>query len=148
MAKTITGGLFGNPVRFYVEAAELPWVALTGGIALVYILSYWLAGLDIMVMPPLVLILQVLGASLTAYLTGVREEATWAQTLIVCLLVGIATGAVSALLALFRFWYPWLIFNLVVEPVWSGLLAVAVGSVTISFFHLPALLKRYKTFTS
>jgi len=145
MAKTITSGLLGNPVRFYVEAAELPWAALSGAVLLAYVLSYWLPSLDIMVMPPLVLILQVLGATLTAYLVGVREGNSWAQTVAVCLMVGIAAGILSALLQLFRFWYPWLIFNLVVEPIWSGLLAAAVGSVTLGFFRLPSLLKHFKT---
>lgn len=147
MAKSSLG-VFGQPVRFYVEAAGLPWVVLSGTIIFTYVLSYWLVGLDVMVLPPLVLMLQVLGAALTAYLVGVRGGATWGQTALTCLLVGVGAGLVSAILALFRFWYLWLVFNVVVEPVWSGLLAAAVGLITLGFFRLPALLNRYREFNN
>ena len=145
MAKAVpTSGLFGQPVRFYVEAAELPWVVLSGAIVLAYVLSFWLSALDITVLPPLVLILQVLGAVTTAYLVGIRQGSTWSQATLTCVLVGLGAGVVSAILALFRFWYLWLIFNLVVEPVWSGLLSAAIGLITLGFFRLPPILKHFR----
>ena len=45
-------------------------------------------------------------------------------------------------LAFIRFFYPWLLLNLVTEPVWSGLIAGCLGAVTIGFFKLPKLIKR------
>ncbi len=147
MAK-LTSGVLGQPVRFYVEAAELPWLLLSGAVVAVYVLSYWLSALDIIALSPLVLVLQVLGAALGAYLVGVKQGSSWSQTVVVCCMVGAAAGVVSAVLALFRFWYLWLVFNLVVEPVWSGVLGAVVGLVTLGFFHLPVVIKRFQAFTS
>jgi hypothetical protein len=147
MAKP-TSGIFGQPVRAYVEAVELPWLLMVGGVALIYVVSYWLGSLDILTLPPLVLFLQVLGSAICAYLVGVKQGNTWSQTALACALVGFSGGVVSAVLALFRFWHFWLVFNIVVEPVWSGLLGAAVGLVTLGFFHLPLLIKRLQAFTN
>lgn len=134
-------GLCAQPMRWYVDQAEWPFVGLAVALSFCYIGSFWLEVSYLTLMAPLVLILQVVAASLTAYLVGVRQPATWQQVGITCLLVGFGGGAISALWSLIRFLYGWLVLNLLAEPVWSGLLSGIVGVVTVIFFHLPGWLK-------
>lgn len=138
-----TSGFAGKPVRFYVDAAELPWFYFSLAIVLVYLGSFWLAVSYLTVMAPLILVGQIVTAMVTAYLLGVRAGHRWVQVAVTCFIVGAATGLVSAVLAVVRFHYAWLIANVVVEPVWSGLIAAAAGLATHVFFHLPFTLKRF-----
>ncbi|MBI5466136.1 MAG: hypothetical protein HY974_02525 [Candidatus Kerfeldbacteria bacterium] len=135
--------LFGQPVAWYVEAAEWPLVALSSSLSLLYLASFWLQLSYLDWLQPLVLILQVLVAVVTAYLVGIRQGNNWKQLFVVCCLVGSTAGLVSALWALIHYagtslvFTISLIFNFVTEPVWSGLLAAAVSLLTLAFFHLP-----------
>lgn len=134
-------GIFGQPMRWYVDQAEWPFVALSSIFILGFIVSYWLEISYLEVVAPLALVVQIVAAAVVAYLTGVRSGVALSQTLVVCALVSAAGGLVNALLSFIRFFYPWLLLNLVTEPVWSALLAVGVGLITIGFFHLPKLIK-------
>ncbi|MDP3986509.1 MAG: hypothetical protein Q8P77_03750 [Candidatus Veblenbacteria bacterium] len=142
MAPVQEAGLLGQPMRWYVDQAERPWVGLSLFLLLGFVSSFWLEISYLEVVAPLALVAQLLAAVVAAYLTGVHGGATWGQTLITCLLVGAGGGLVSAVLSFIRFFYPWLLLNLVTEPVWSGLLAAGVGVITIGFFHLPELIRR------
>lgn len=141
-------GLFGQPMRWYVDKAEWPFVTLSLFFILGFIISYWLPVSYLEVVSPLILIAQVVAAVTTSYLTGVRSGATLAQTIVTCALVGAFAGEVAALLSFIRFFYPWLLLNLVVEPFWSGLLAGSIGAVTIGFFSLPKFIKKQQNFNN
>lgn len=142
MAAVQETGLFGQPMRWYMDQAEGPFIGLALAFLVGYIGSYWLEVSYLEVVAPLVLVAQLVAAVVTAYLTGVHGGASLTQTILVCLLVGGSGGAISAILAFIRFFYPWLLLNLVTEPVWSGLIAGCLGAVTIGFFKLPKLIKR------
>jgi len=128
--------LFNQPARWYIDKAELPWAILSLVIVLIYTASYWLDWSYLKLVFPLILICQVLTAAGLAYWSFVGQLG-WAQTVVVASLVGMAGGLVSAVAALIRFWYPWLFFNLLAEPVWSGLLNPLVAIICLGFFRLP-----------
>lgn len=131
----------GKRVSDYVELAEWPVVALAGVVILIYLMSLWLEMSYYGLIVPLVFLAQVLAAAGLAYWRGVINQETWPQVVILTALVGLTAGLVSAVLALFRFWHFWLIFNLVTEPVWSACLAIVVSLLTLGFFHLPGALR-------
>ncbi len=134
-------GFFGQPVSWYVDQGELSFVGLAAAVSLVYLISFWLELTYLDHLSPMILVFQVAAAAATAYQVGVRVTATPAQLAVACALIGAAGGILSAVWALFRFHYWWLALNLVAEPVWSALLAVAVGLLTFGFFKLPALVR-------
>jgi len=141
MAPVSESGLFGQPMRWYVDRAEWPFVALSSFFLLGFLASYWLEPSYLEVVAPLSLVAQLVTAIVTAYLVGINQKASLGQTVVTCLLVGASAGFVSALLAFIRFFYPWLLLNLVTEPVWSGMIASFMGVITIGFFNLPKLIK-------
>lgn len=143
--KNIELGVFGKPVRFYVETAGGPWFYLTLVIVLIYLVSFWLEQLTFSIVIPFILVAQVLAAVIVAYLVGVRGLHYWPQVVLVCGLVGLAAGIISAVFSLIRWWYPWLIFNLVTEPVWSGILTALVGLLTLGFFRLPQFTRQWRS---
>lgn len=134
-------GFLGNTIRYYIDKAEKPFAVQALILALFYILTFWLQVSYLDIVAPFTMALQVVVASVTAYVVGIQTGASWKVTAIICIIVGFAGGVVSALLSLVRFWYPWLIMNLIVEPVWSGLLAGTVSLLTIGFFGLPRVKK-------
>jgi len=137
-------GVFGKPMRDYVDTAELPWFALTLVLTFSYVGSFWLEVSYLTLMAPLALILQVVTAVVAAYLVGVRKGFTWQQVACTCALVGFGGGLASAVLALVRFWHYWLAFNVLVEPFWSALLGAFVGVLTVGFFQLPKLAQYFR----
>jgi len=143
MVSNTDANLFGQPVSWYVEAAEWPFVALSSSLSLLYLASFWLQLSYLDWLQPMVLMLQVLAAVITAYLVGIRQGNNWKQLSVVCCLVGSTAGLVSATWALLRYagtsliFTISLVFNFVTEPVWSGLLAAAVALLTLVFFNLP-----------
>lgn len=141
MAAVQETGIFGQSVRWYVDQAEWPWLGLSLAYIFGFISSYWIETSYLDAVAPLALVAQLVAAVVTAYLTGVHGSATLQQTIVTCVLVGICGGLVSAVLVFVRFFYPWLLLNIVTEPVWSGLMAAGVGVVTIGFFNLPKLIK-------
>ena len=145
MANGNSVGLFGQSMRWYVDRAEWPFVALCLFFLFGFLISYWVEFSYFEVVAPLVLVAQMVAAIVAAYLTGIRHGATLAQTVITCLLLGAFSGAINAVLSFIRFFYPWLLLNLVTEPVWSALLAGGMGAVTIGFFYLPKLIKKQQT---
>ena len=138
-------GIFGQPMRWYVDRAEWSFVYLSLFFIFGFLLSYWLQVSYLDLVAPLNLVAQIVAAIVTAYFTGIRHGATLAQTVLTCLLVGAFAGLVAAILSFIRFFYPWLLLNLVTEPVWSALLAASMGAITIGFFHLPKLIKKQQT---
>ncbi|MBU1038998.1 hypothetical protein KKC17_02065 [Patescibacteria group bacterium] len=128
--------LFQKPMRWYLDVAELPFVFLSLIIILTYTGSFWLDWSYVRMVFPLVLIYQLVAAVVNAYLSLV-QPANLKQTAVICLLTAVGGALVSAVAALIRFWYPWLFFNLIAEPIWSGLLAIIVGVLAFGFFHLP-----------
>lgn len=134
-------GLFGESMQWYVDQAELPWVGLAAATTLLYLASFWLNLSYLDHVSPSALVLQIAAAAATAYRVGVRRHALVPQVAATCALVGGAGGAVSALWALIRFGTWWLVPNLITEPVWSLLLAAAVGLLTLGFFKLPAVVR-------
>ncbi len=139
--KPIGVGFKGKLVSDYIELAEWPVVALVGVVILIYLTSLWLEMSYYGLIVPLVFLTQVLAAAGLAYWRGVINQEAWPQVIILTALVGLVAGLVSAMLALFRFWHFWLIFNLVTEPVWSASLAIVVSLLTLGFFHLPGALR-------
>jgi hypothetical protein len=139
-------GVFGKPVRFYVETAERPWLYVALIIVLIYLVSFWLEQLSFSMVTPFILVVQVLTAVTVAYLVGVRGLHYWPQVMLVCGLVGFSAGVISAIFSLIKWWYPWLILNLITEPVWSGALAALVGWLTLGFFRLPQLTSQWRSF--
>ncbi len=135
--------LLGQSASRYVERAELPVVVLTTVIVLVYLISFWLPVSYLGVVTPLILLIQVIVSAGVGYLTGVRGGASWLQTALVGVLVAGWGGVVSAILALFRFNYYWLIPNIITEPVWSGILGAIISALTVGFFNLPGIAQRY-----
>ncbi len=144
MPTAVNAEFFGKPVRWYVDQAEWPFVTLSLVVTAAYIGSFWLEVSYLALMAPLVFMLQVAAGVAVAYLTGVRLSSTLVQTMAVCAFVAFGGGAVSALWAVLRFWYPWLVLNLVTEPVWSVFLAVFVSLATVGFFQLPRLVNRLR----
>ncbi len=138
-------GIFGQPIRWYIDQAEWPLVGLALAYIVGFISSYWIEAPYLDIVAPLSLVFQLVAAVATAYLTGVHGGAGLKPTLVTCFLVGLAGGIVSAVLSFIRFFYAWLLFNIITEPVWSGLMAAAVGSITIAFFNLPKLVKQRET---
>lgn len=142
-------GIFGKTMREYVDAGELPWVSLAVVLTFMYVGSYWLSVSYLNLMAPLTLIVLVVVAIVVAYLRGVRGEFDFKQTLLLCGLIGMLGGVLSAILALVRFWYWWLAFNLLTEPVWSAVLCAFVAALTIFFFRLPIWVRQFhNSFTS
>lgn len=141
MANGNNVGLFGREMRWYVDQAEWPFVALASVFILGFIVSYWLEISYLEVVAPLALVIQIVAAVAVAYLTGIRAGATLGQVTITCALVAAAGGLINAFFSFIRFFYPWLLLNLVTEPIWSALLAVGIGIITIGFFNLPKLIK-------
>lgn len=135
-------GLFGQSMRWYVDRAEWPAVALSLFFIFGFIINYWVQFSYLEVAAPLALVAQMVAAIATAYLTGIRQGATLPQTIVTCALVGIFSGSINALLSFIHFFYPWLLLNLITEPVWSALLAGGIGAVTIGFFSLPRFIKK------
>lgn len=135
-------GIFGQPMRWYVDRAEWSWAGLSLVFFFGFLVSYWVEVSYLEIVAPLALVAQVVTAIVATYLVGIRDGATIPQTLVVCALVGVGGGAVNALLSFIRFFYPWLLLNLVIEPVWSALLTAGVSLVTIGFFQLPKLIKK------
>lgn len=142
MAVVQETGIFGQPVSWYVDQAEWPFVGLALAYIVGFVSSYWVEASYLEVVAPLALVAQMLAAILTAYLTHIHKGAKLSQTLLVCALVGFTGGLVSAVLVFIRFFYAWMLLNIVTEPIWSGLMAAVVGLVTIGFFNLPKLVKR------
>ncbi|MFZ5391292.1 MAG: hypothetical protein ACOZAJ_03400 [Patescibacteria group bacterium] len=136
--------LFQKPVSWYVDQAEWPVAGLALVIVATYAASFWLDWSYLRMVFPLVLIYQVVAAVLNGYLS-LKRPADLKQTAAICLLTAAIGAIISALAALLRFWYPWLFFNLIAEPVWSGLLAIIVGGLSFGFFHLPVLGKVKQT---
>ncbi len=139
-------GLFGQPMRWYVDRVEWPFVGLSLFFIFGFLVSYWIEFPYLEVVAPLVLIAQLVGAIFTAYFAGIRSGATVAQIIVTCFLVGFVSGVINAFLSLIRFVfiYPWLLLNLITEPVWSGLLAGVMGLITIGFFRLPKIMNSVK----
>lgn len=129
--------LYGKAIADYVDIAEKPVLILLGLIMAVYLASFWLEMSYYNLIVPLIFLIQVLYAVGIAYWRGVMKSESWQQVAILAIMVGVAAGFVSSLMALVRFWHFWLIFNIVAEPVRSGLLAMVISLLTLGFFNLP-----------
>lgn len=134
-------GMFRQPMRWYVDQAELSFIGLASAVALSYLASFWLELNYIDHLSPMTLLFQVVASAATAYRVGVHGQATPPQASAACAMVAAAGGLVAAAFALFRYHYWWLALNLVTEPIWSALLGVAVGLLTLGFFKLPAFVR-------
>lgn len=126
-------------MRWYVDQSELSFVGLASAVILSFLVSFWVELTYLDHLSPMTLMFQVAAAAATAYRVGVRGLATPPQVVFTCGLVAAAGGFLAAALALFRYHYWWLALNLFTEPVWSAVLGVAVGLLTVGFFKLPAL---------
>lgn len=144
MARADHSGIFGEAMQWYVDQAEQPWLGLASAISLLYLASFWLNLSYLDHVSPTLLVLQTAAAAATAYRVGVRGHALMPQVTATCALVGAAGGAVSALWAFIRFGNWWLVPNLITEPMWSLLLATAVGLLTLGFFKLPAVVRPHR----
>ena len=136
--------IFGQSISYYIERSARPWSILSGILALFYIGSFWLEVSYLNLMAPLALIGLIVMAVFTSYNFIRQGEYNWRQVVMTCIFIGVGAGLVSAFLAFIRFWYIWLFFNLVTEPVWSGLLAGAISVLTIGFFQLPQAFAKLK----
>ncbi|MEK7496568.1 MAG: hypothetical protein AAB657_01545 [Patescibacteria group bacterium] len=126
--------IFNQPVRFYIEAAVRPFVILSAILSFLFLISFWLQLSYLSVAAPIVLFLQIAMACYVGWKLGVIAKLNWRELMLVAGLVGAGAGFVSAVWSLVRFWYVWLAFNLITEPVLSALLASVVSIITVWFF--------------
>ncbi|MFA4818360.1 MAG: hypothetical protein WC621_00795 [Patescibacteria group bacterium] len=139
--KTVGLEVYGKPISDYVELAEWPFIIAAGLIVLVYLISIWMEMSYYGLVVSLILLIQILIAAALAYWRGVLNHDTWPQIVSLAVLVGMLAGLISAVAALIRFGRLWMVFNLITEPIWSGLLAALISLLTLGFFALPAVLR-------
>lgn len=126
----------GQPVRFYIDRAELPWSIFALVIFLGYLVSYWVNWSYLDVLSPLSLISQIVVVIGATYFFSWRLSLPWPVLISYSAILGLLMGLWSSLLAWVRFWYFWLFFNIIVETIISILLALAVATATMIILKL------------
>lgn len=137
--------IWGHNVRWYIDQAEKPTLILVSLMVAIYVATFWLEMSYLGWLSPSLMFILVTGSIVYTYFFIVRKQLGWREGALTMILVGLIFGLVSAILALIRFWYGWLIINIIFEPFISAVLAAGVSLATWYFFHLPPLIKYNKS---
>ncbi len=133
-ANSIT--LSGQPVRFYIDRAEIPWSIFALVILCVYLASHWIDWGYLDFLAPVSLVTQIVTVIGATYYFSWQEKWPWTVTASYSLILGLFMGLWSSFMAWIRFWDFWLFFNIVVETLISAVLALAVASAVMVILKL------------
>lgn len=133
--------IWGHSIRWYIDEAEKPSLILAGIVLAIYVITFWIEMSYLGWLSPSLMFILIGGSIVYTYFFIVKKNLGWREGFIICGAMGFVFGLASAVLALVRFWYGWLVINLAFEPFISALLAAGVSFVTWYFFKLPPLIK-------
>ncbi|MFA4936958.1 MAG: hypothetical protein WC575_01505 [Patescibacteria group bacterium] len=137
----VSASLFGYPVSFYINKAELPWAIYALCMFVLYVTTFWFNLSYLAVLVPVSFIGSIITVAAATYFYGVKTSLPLSANLTLGIILGLLLGLISALLALVRFWYIWLFFNVITESITLAVLGLVVALLTILLFKLPWLKK-------
>ncbi|MFH1867012.1 MAG: hypothetical protein ABIJ81_02925 [Patescibacteria group bacterium] len=129
--------LFNQPIRFYIDTLELPWVVFSLFLFTLFVVTFWLDIPYLELIVPITLVSEVLTVAIAVYFYAVKKEMILSTSLALGATLGFFLGLISAILALVRFWHIWLVFNLITESVMSALLGLIIALLVKMAFRLP-----------
>ncbi len=137
----VNSSLFGYPISFYIEKAELPWAVYALCLFILYFITFWFDLPYLTVLVPASFIGCVICVAVAVYFYGIKSSLPWGASLTLGIILGLLLGLVSSLLALIRFWYLWLFFNIITESIMSAVLGLVVALLVVLLFKIPWLKK-------